>query len=193
MRRADIRKVLEDIRMRLEAGRRDVAFRQEGKAVIYHIVGEIAAIGICRGLLRIEFQHVGQDAVLVDLGDRLVIRVVARMPHQMDEHPEPALAVVDRLAGVVLFLGVVGVEEAADAGMPGAIDMQELAVAPEAAPAPDPDLRLGIDLARWHLDHHREHIGSVLDSTPVQGDLPPRWGAVKFRRPRVSNRFLIPS
>src|ERR1700732_785888 len=33
----------------------------------------------------------------------------------------------------------------------------------------------------------------VFESTPVHGDLPPRWGSVKFRLPLVSNRFLIPS
>src|SRR6476469_8800128 len=36
-------------------------------------------------------------------------------------------------------------------------------------------------------------LASVFESTPVQGDLPPRWGAVKFLPPRVSNRFLMPS
>src|SRR5271169_450554 len=36
-------------------------------------------------------------------------------------------------------------------------------------------------------------FASVFESTPVQGDLPPRWGAVKFLPPLVSNRFLIPS
>src|SRR5262250_2144505 len=33
----------------------------------------------------------------------------------------------------------------------------------------------------------------VFESTPVQGDLPPRCGSVKFRLPLISNRFLIPS
>src|SRR5215475_2616348 len=34
----------------------------------------------------------------------------------------------------------------------------------------------------------------VLESTPVHGDLPGvRCGSVKFRLPRVSNRFLMPS
>src|SRR5229473_1523636 len=36
-------------------------------------------------------------------------------------------------------------------------------------------------------------LASVFESTPVHGDLPPRWGAVKFLPPEVSNRFLIPS
>jgi hypothetical protein len=47
----------------------------------------------------------------------------------MDEHFQPARAIVDRFAGVVFLLGVVGVEEAADLGMPGPIDVEELAVA----------------------------------------------------------------
>ena len=33
----------------------------------------------------------------------------------------------------------------------------------------------------------------VFESTPVQGDLAPRCGSVKFRLPLMSNRFLIPS
>src|SRR5829696_8159406 len=36
-------------------------------------------------------------------------------------------------------------------------------------------------------------LASVLESTPVHGDWPPRWGAVKFLPPEVSNRALIPS
>src|SRR5215213_10366485 len=36
-------------------------------------------------------------------------------------------------------------------------------------------------------------LASVFESTPVHGDLPPKWGAVKFLPPLVSNRFLIPS
>jgi hypothetical protein len=42
----------------------------------------------------------------------------------MDELVKPSLTVVDRLARVVLFLGVVGVEEAADARMASTIDMK---------------------------------------------------------------------
>ena len=36
-------------------------------------------------------------------------------------------------------------------------------------------------------------LASVLESTPVHGDVPPRCGAVKLRPPVVSNRFLMPS
>src|SRR5208283_5348394 len=36
-------------------------------------------------------------------------------------------------------------------------------------------------------------LASVFESTPVHGDLPPKWGAVKFLPPLVSKRFLIPS
>jgi hypothetical protein len=37
---------------------------------------------------------------------------------------EPSLAIVDGLAGVVFLLGVVGVEEATDARMARAIDVE---------------------------------------------------------------------
>src|SRR5215475_13350532 len=50
-----------------------------------------------------------------------------------------------------------------------------------------PSSRVGISIAIENT------LACVLESTPVHGDLPPRWGAVKFRPPRVSNRFLIPS
>src|SRR5260370_24734099 len=36
-------------------------------------------------------------------------------------------------------------------------------------------------------------LACVFESTPVHGDLLPRWGAVKFLPPLVSNRFLMPS
>src|SRR6266481_1466683 len=80
------------------------------------------------------------------------------MPHQMHELVEPSLAVVDGLARVVFLLGVVGVEEAADARMAGAIDVKQLAVASYAAPPPDVDLGLGVEFTRRQLDHSRKHV-----------------------------------
>ena len=145
--------------MRPEAGRRDVALGEEGEAVIDDVIGEDAAVGVLGGLRRVEAQHVGQNAVGVDRGDGFLASVVARMPHQVDELIEPARAIVHRLAGVVFQLGVVGVEEAANARVAGAIDMKQRAVLAHAASAPDPDLRRGAELARRQLDHHREHIG----------------------------------
>ncbi len=62
--------------------------------MIDDIVGENAAVGVLRGFGRIEGQHVGQDAILVDRGDCLFARVVARMPHQVAELIQPALAIV---------------------------------------------------------------------------------------------------
>src|SRR5262249_49865689 len=91
-------------------------------------------------------------------GNRFLSRVVARMAHQMHELFEPSLAVVDRLAGVVFLLGVVGVEEAADAGMAGTVDVNQLAVAPHTASSPDVDLALGIELARRELDRVRKYV-----------------------------------
>src|SRR6266436_3290412 len=91
-----------------------------------------------------------------DGGDCFFARVVAGMPHQVDELIEPALAIINRLAGVVFLFGLVGVEEAADTRMARAIDMEELAVAPHAASPPDVDLGLGCELARGQLDRRRE-------------------------------------
>src|SRR5437667_6472442 len=80
------------------------------------------------------------------------------MPHQMHELIEPSLAVVDGLARVVFLLGVIGVEEAANARMARAIDMKQPVVASYAAPPPDMYLGLGIELTRWQLDHGRKHV-----------------------------------
>ena len=65
---------------------------------------------------------------------------------------------LDRLAGVVFRLGIVGVEEAAHARMARAIDVQQLAVAPHAASPPDVDLGLGTKFTRRQLDRGREHV-----------------------------------
>src|SRR5260370_32517250 len=141
MRRADVRERLENIGVRFKAALRNFTLREERETMIDHIVGENAAVGVRRGYRGIIAQHVGQDAVLVDRGDCFCARVVARMPHQVDELIEPALAIVNRLAGVVFLFGVVGVEEAADAWVAGAIDMEDLVVAPHAASSPDANLR----------------------------------------------------
>ena len=52
---------------------------------------------------------------------------------------------------------------------------------------PAPSLLVGSSMAV------EKTLASVLESTPVHGDSPPKWGAVKFRPPEVSKRFLIPS
>ena len=100
--------------MRFKAAGRTLVLGEETEAVIDHIVGEDAAVRIPRGLRMIEAQHVGQDAVGVDRGDRFFAGVVAGVPHQMDELIHPALTIVNRLARVVFQLGFVSVEEAAD-------------------------------------------------------------------------------
>src|ERR1019366_2282919 len=114
MRRADVRELLEKVGVRLKAVGWDFTLGEEGEAMIDDVVGKNPAVGILRGLRRIEAQHVGQEAVGVDRGDCFLTGVIAGMPHQVDELIEPALAIVNRLAGVVLLFGLVGVEEAAD-------------------------------------------------------------------------------
>src|SRR5215470_11660694 len=65
------------------------------------------------------------------------------MPHQMHELVEPSLAIVDGLARVVFLLGVIRVEETANAWMTRAIDVKQLAVTSYTAPPPDVHLGLG--------------------------------------------------
>src|SRR5437762_11579042 len=94
----------------------------------------------------------------VVLGNRLLSRVVARVAHQMHELIEPSPAIVDWLARVVVLLGVIRVEEAADAGMAGTVDVKQLAVAPHTASPPDVNLGLGTKLGRRTLDHGRKDV-----------------------------------
>src|SRR6202047_5099219 len=137
MRRAQVRKLLENVGVRFQTAGRAFALGQERKAVVDHVVSEDAAVGTLRRLRRIETQHVGQCSLLVDLGNRFFARVISRVTHQMHELIEPALAIVDRLAGVVFQLRVVGVEKAADTRMARTIDMDQLAILPHAASSPD--------------------------------------------------------
>ena len=123
----------------------------------------------------------GKSALGVDRGNRFFAGVIARMPHQVDELIQPALAIVDRLAGVVFLFGVVGVEEAADARMAGAIDMKQLAVLAHAASPPDADLGLGAEFARRQLDHRRKHIGFG-----IRIHAGPRRLAAEMRRGEIS-------
>src|SRR5664280_3495235 len=115
--RANVGELLQDVVVRFEACGRTLIFRQEGETVIDHVFHEGPTIGILCGLRRIETQHVGKCPFRVDRGNRFLARVIAGMPQQMHEQLEPSLAVVDGLARVVFLLGVIGVEEAADAGI----------------------------------------------------------------------------
>src|SRR5438067_11063454 len=76
----------------------------------------------------------------------------------MHELLEPSPAIVDWLARVVVLLGVISVEEAADAGMAGTVDVKQLAVAPHTASPPDVNLGLGTKLGRRKLDHGRKDV-----------------------------------
>src|SRR5208283_1775795 len=160
MRRTDVRKLLQNVGVGLETCGWTLIFRQEGKAVIDHVVSEHAAVGILRGLGRIETYHVGKCALRVDRSNRFLACVVAGMPHQMHELLEPSLAVVGGLARVVLLLSVIRVEEAANAGMSGAIDVEQLAVPSYTASPPDVDLGFGIEFTGRQLDHSRKHVCS---------------------------------
>jgi len=119
--------------------------------------------------------------------------VIAGMAHQVHEHGRPALAIVDRLAGIVFKLGVVGVEEAADRWVAGAIDVEQLAVLPDAASS---QTRIGYLLPSSLVGSSNtveKTLASVFESTPVQGALTPTWSEVKFLSPSGLYRFLIPS
>src|SRR5262249_1663576 len=174
MRCAQVRELLQGVGVGLEAGGRSLVFRQEGDAVIDHVVGEDPAVGILCGLRRIETEHVGKRALLVDRGDRFLARVIAGMPHQMHELVEPSLAIVDGLARVVFLLGVIGVEEAANARMARAIDVEQLAIASYTAPPQMWISGLGASSRVGSSTTVENTFASVFESTPVHGDLLPR-------------------
>src|SRR5215471_9988176 len=136
MRNAEVRKLLENVGVRLQTAGRAFALGQEREAVIDHVVSEDATVGILCRLRRIETQHVGQCSLLVNLSNRFFARVISRVTHQI-ELIEPALTIVHRLAGVVFQLRVVGVEKAADTRMARTIDMNQLAILSYAASSPD--------------------------------------------------------
>ena len=135
MRRADVRKLFENVGVRFQTAGRAFALGQEREAVIDYVVSEDAAVGILRRFRRIESS--ARRAVFAPCRSwrSLFARVISRVAHEMHELIEPALAIVHRLAGVV-FHGCRGVEKAADTRMARAIDMDQLAVLPHAASSP---------------------------------------------------------
>jgi len=95
----------------------------------------------------------------VSMAYGFLARIAAGVAELMDEHVDPPLPVVHRLAGVVLLLGVIGVEKAAHRRMSSAVDVKQLAVFAHAAAAPDPDVGVGAKEAGRHLDRGGEDVG----------------------------------
>lgn len=132
MRRTEVGKLRKEVGVRPETVGGNLSLGQESQAVINDIVGENAPVGVPGGLCGIVGQHVGQNAVGVDRGDRFFPSVM-------------------RMSGLA------------------------------------PNSLVGSSRTIENT------LLSVFESSPVQGDLPPRCGAVKFLPLVVSNRFLIPS
>ena len=70
MRGAEVGKLLENVGVRFQTAGRAFALGQEREAVIDHVVSEDTPVGIFRRFRRVETQHVGQCALLVDLRNR---------------------------------------------------------------------------------------------------------------------------
>ncbi len=81
MRRANVRELVENVSVRLEAAGGNIALGEEGEAMINDVVSKNAAVWILGGLQRIEAQHVRQNAVSVDRSDCFFAGVIARVPH----------------------------------------------------------------------------------------------------------------
>ena len=91
VRRAQVREHLQSVGVRAQSRRRTVALGEERQPVVDDVVGEDAAVRVFRRLGRIERQHVGQRAFVVDGFDGFFARVAAGVAQLMDEHVDPPL------------------------------------------------------------------------------------------------------
>src|SRR4029077_9614759 len=82
VRRAEIWELLGDVGGRLKPRGRALIFRQEGQAVLDHVISEDPAVRILCGFRWIETYHVRKRALLVDRGDRLLSALLTGVPHQ---------------------------------------------------------------------------------------------------------------
>src|SRR5882757_4601954 len=96
VRRPEIRELTEGVGVGTQPTRWTVTLGEETEPVVDDVVGEHAAVRVLRRLRRIVGEHVGQDALLVDGRDGLLVGVTAGVPEQVDEHADPALAIVHR-------------------------------------------------------------------------------------------------
>src|ERR1700756_5228748 len=132
-------KMGQQVVVRLEAGRRDLAVGQPGEAQAVHVVGEDAAVGVGGGLGAVVVQDVGQYLQGGRLG--LLGCVAAGVFQDRGPRLEVVGHVVGGLAGVVQVLLPVGVDERVDGGVPAAVHLLEHAVAVPADRGPHADHR----------------------------------------------------
>ena len=121
-------------------------------------------------------------------------RVAACVPHQVDEHADPAFPVVHRLAALYSSLVSSVLKKLLTDGCPA---RSTCSSSPSRRTLQRPQIRMSGSAPRQrgrHLEHHRAHVGRRvgIDSGPRRFGA--GWvSAVKFRSPEVSNRFLTPS
>ena len=145
---------------------------QKPAAVIDHVVGEDAAVGI--------FSRASTDRTSVHRAVHAPCRSRQSLRRERNFHivsirydnPSASFAIVHRLAGVVLQLRIVGVEKATDARMARAIDMVQLAILPQAASSPDAEFGFRWSSLVGSSTAVEKTSASVFESTPVHGDLP---------------------
>ena len=145
----------------------------------HHVVGQRPTVRIPRRPGRVVGQHVGQGALGVDRGDRLVPAVPAGAGHRVDERPDPQFPVAVGFAGVVLVPGVLGGDDVAQPRLTGPVHVDPVVVLQQAAARPDPDIGSGAQIAGGQFDHHRDHVGFGVGVLA---------GAVEINKRRVAAR-----
>jgi len=112
---------------------------------------------ILRRLRGIETQHVGQDAVGIDRGDSLFAGVVPGVAHQVDETGSvQRFSIVDRVRWRCIPLLFSSVLKKLLTRGDRPIDMDELAVATQAATSPDADVGIRAEQACRKLEYRRK-------------------------------------
>src|SRR6266702_3755954 len=182
VRHAEVGEVGQQVVVRLEAGRGDLAVGQPGKAQAVDVIGEHAPVGVGGGLGAVVVQDVGQHLQ----GGRpgRLGRVAAGVFQDGRQRPQVVGHVVGRLPGVEQVLLAVGVDDRVDGRVAAAVQLLQSAVV--AAPAdrgPDADHR-----AAEHFAGHfqRDGVDVVAGEVVVPGPGESVLGALDVGEERVA-------
>ena len=146
--------------------------------------------GYLRGLRRVEREHVGQRALLLDRLDGFLAAVPAGVAHQVDEHPIQRSR--SRIGSPALYSSLVSsvLKKLLTDGCPA---RSTCSSSPSRRRLHRPQIRTSgsAPSALVGISSTIENtLASVLESTPVHGESPPRCGAVKLRPPTGVEQVL---
>ena len=118
MRCAEVRKLLEQIGVRLKPVGRNLPLGDEGQAMRYDVVGQNATVRIPGGFRGVVSHHVRQELLRVDRGDGFFPGVISSVAQHMNELIEEALPVVNRLGSMYSSLVSSVLKKLATVGWP---------------------------------------------------------------------------